>query len=89
MIIHFRSHFLSFSYFKLCVRLSIATLIVSWYGLQLVLIEIEDAGIAFATIPTWLTVIIIPLSFFIIFIRYLSMALLLFIGYEVDDNAIQ
>ncbi|WP_198265541.1 hypothetical protein [sulfur-oxidizing endosymbiont of Gigantopelta aegis] len=73
----------------MCVRLSIATLIVSWYGLQLVLIEIEDAGIAFATIPTWLTVIIIPLSFFIIFIRYLSMALLLFIGYEVDDNAIQ
>ncbi len=26
LIIHFRSHFLSFSYFKLCVRLSIATL---------------------------------------------------------------
>ncbi len=29
LIIHFRSHFLSFSYFKLCVRLSIATLELS------------------------------------------------------------
>lgn len=44
--------------------------IVAWYGVNLVLIEYADRTMAFAQIPTWLTISIIPLGFAIMALRY-------------------
>jgi len=54
--------------------------IVAWYGVNLVLIEYEENTLAFAQIPTWFTVSIIPLGFASIAYRYLILFLLLFVN---------
>jgi len=48
---------------------------VSWYGVKLVLMEYEYSEIAFASIPVWSTMLIIPIVFFIMSLRYLLMAI--------------
>ena len=52
--------------------------IVAWYSYQFVLLEYEDASIAFANIPVWLTAVIIPFAFANIAIRYVISTVLLF-----------
>ncbi len=51
--------------------------IVAWYGVNLVLLEYQEQTLAFANIPVWLTVSIIPLGFATIAIRYLISSLLI------------
>jgi TRAP-type C4-dicarboxylate transport system permease small subunit len=43
---------------------------VAWYAYQFVLIEYEDQTMAFASVPTWVTEVIIPLAFFVMAIRF-------------------
>ncbi|HEC12014.1 MAG TPA: TRAP transporter small permease [Acidiferrobacteraceae bacterium] len=50
--------------------------IVFWYGLQLVLLELEDGQYGFARIPVWLCESIIPFAFMVIAIRYFVAAIL-------------
>jgi len=69
----------SLRYVKTIVHFFTASIcfIVAWYGVNLVTMEYEDAGIAFASIPIWFTVIIIPVGFTIMGLRYFSLAILL------------
>ncbi len=60
--------------------------IVAWYGISLVLMEYEEASIAFASIPVWVSVIIIPLGFTIMGLRYFTLFILLISGHEVNDQ---
>ena len=62
--------------------------IISWYGLNLVQMEYEEAGIAFANIPIWYTVSIIPIAFLIIALRYLTLSILLLSGQPVNDHTL-
>jgi len=45
-------------------------LLISWHATQFVLSEYEYGTEAFSGIPAWLTAIIIPVSFFLIAMRY-------------------
>ena len=67
---------------------SLVCFIISLYGLNLVQMEYEEAGIAFANIPVWSTVSIIPIAFLIIALRYLSLSVLLLSGQPVNDNPV-
>lgn len=60
--------------------------IITWFGINLVLMEYEEAGLAFSGIPIWLTVSIIPISFIIMGLRYLTLSILLFWGHSVNDQ---
>ncbi len=51
-------------------------LLIAWHSARFVYSEYEYGTIAFASVPSWLTAIIIPLSFLLIAFRY---ALLLFL----------
>ncbi|MDK1024449.1 MAG: TRAP transporter small permease [Gammaproteobacteria bacterium] len=46
--------------------------IVTWFGLELVLFEFEDQTIAFASVPTWITEVIIPVAFAVMAVRFLN-----------------
>ncbi|MCW8930221.1 MAG: TRAP transporter small permease [Gammaproteobacteria bacterium] len=61
-------------------------IIVSWFGVNLVLMEYEEAGIAFASIPIWVTVSIIPIGFAIMGLRYLSLFILVIIDQKQFKN---
>ena len=60
-------------------------MLIAWHAARFVLSEYEYGTIAFAAVPAWLTASIIPLSFFLIAMRYA----LLFIsgGYKKVDDA--
>lgn len=60
--------------------------IVSWYGINLLQMEYEEGGLAFANVPIWCTVSIIPIAFMIIALRYLTLSLLLLSGQPVNDS---
>jgi TRAP-type C4-dicarboxylate transport system permease small subunit len=60
--------------------------IVAWYGANLVLMEYEDKTLAFAQIPTWLTVSIIPLGFASIALRYLILFLVILVNTPPDTD---
>ncbi|MBL4711080.1 MAG: TRAP transporter small permease [Gammaproteobacteria bacterium] len=45
-------------------------LLIAWHASRFVYSEYEYGTIAFSGVPAWLTAIIIPLSFFLIAIRY-------------------
>ncbi|MCK5697384.1 MAG: TRAP transporter small permease subunit [Gammaproteobacteria bacterium] len=62
--------------------------IISWFGGNLVLMEYEEAGLAFANIPIWITVLIIPIAFIIMGLRYLAFSLLLLLGQAIDDQSV-
>ena len=72
----------SLKYIKAIVHLFTAFIcgLVAWYGFNLVFMEYEDAGIAFSLsfvdVPIWFTVSIIPMSFTIMAIRYLTLAII-------------
>ncbi len=51
--------------------------VVAWYSLKFVIDEYQYGGIAFGIIPHWLCEAIIPISLFIMAIRYLVSAVLL------------
>lgn len=51
--------------FTLCV-----CLIIAWHSARFVYSEYEYHTIAFSGIPSWLTALIIPVSFFLIAVRY-------------------
>ncbi len=75
-------------YVKAIVHLFTALIcfVVAWYGVNLVLMEYEDAGIAFASIPIWVSVSIIPIGFTIMALRYFSLFVLLIVDQPVDDQ---
>jgi TRAP-type C4-dicarboxylate transport system permease small subunit len=60
--------------------------IITWYGYSFVLLEHEESGLAFANIPVWLTVSIIPISFLIMALRYLTLSILVATGQSVFDQ---
>ena len=60
---------------------------VAWYGVNLVTMEYEEAGIAFAAVPIWFTVSIIPFGFTIMGLRYFSLFILLISNNEVNDQS--
>lgn len=45
-------------------------LLIAWHATRFVFSEYEYGTIAFASVPAWLTAVIIPVSFFLIAIRY-------------------
>jgi len=45
-------------------------LLIAWHAARFVFSEYEYGTIAFANVPAWLTAIIIPVSFFLIAVRY-------------------
>jgi len=45
--------------------------IAAWYGSKFVLLEFEDESMAFASVPTWTTEIIIPFAFLVMAIRFM------------------
>ncbi|MCU7835628.1 MAG: TRAP transporter small permease [gamma proteobacterium symbiont of Taylorina sp.] len=47
---------------------------VTWYGIHLVVMEYEFSEPAFASIPVWSTMLIIPVVFSIMTIRYLLLS---------------
>ena len=63
---------------------SLVCALVAWYGFNLVIMEYEYSEIAFAIVPVWLTIFIIPIVFFIMSLRYLSFSILIFTGREHD-----
>lgn len=79
----------SLRYVKALIHLFTAGIcfLVAWYGLNLVSMEYEEAGIAFAIIPMWLSVSIIPFGFALIGLRYFSFVVLLLSGQEVRDHS--
>ncbi len=48
---------------------------VAWYSLRFVLMEYEDGGNVFASVPVWLCESIIPIAFTVIAFRYLVLSL--------------
>lgn len=60
--------------------------VVAWYGVNLLLMEYEDAGNAFAAVPIWITVSIIPIGFTIMGLRYFSLAILLIADQSVNEE---
>lgn len=56
-------------------------MLIAWHAARFVLSEYEYGTIAFAAVPAWLTASIIPLSFFLIAMRYV----LLFISGGYDE----
>ena len=48
---------------------------IAWHGVRYVALEYEFAGTAFADVPTWAVVTILPLAFGLIGLRYLLFAL--------------
>ncbi len=62
--------------------------IVTWYGVNLVFMEYEESGLAFANIPIWLTMSIIPVVFLIMGLRYLTLFILLLSGRSAFDKPV-
>lgn len=50
---------------------AIVCLIVSYYSFEFTLLEYEAASLAFEKVPSWITIIIIPVSFLMMSIKYL------------------
>jgi len=61
---------------------------IAWFGANFLFMEYEESNLAFAGIPVWVTVSIIPFAFTIIAIRYLSMTVLLLSGRTIDDQPV-
>lgn len=53
-----------------CVFTTLVCGAIVWYGVRYVLLEYEFAGTAFAGVPTWAVVTILPLAFGLIGLRY-------------------
>lgn len=53
-----------------CVFTALVCGAIAWYGVRYVLLEYEFAGTAFAGVPTWAVVTILPLAFGLIGLRY-------------------
>ena len=45
-------------------------LLISWHAARFVISEYEYSTVAFAGVPVWVTALIIPVSFFLIALRY-------------------
>ncbi len=58
-------------------------LLVAWHASRFVYSEYEYGTIAFASVPSWITAVIIPVSFMLIAIRY---TLLLFSSQQPKNN---
>lgn len=54
---------------------SVVSGVVAWYSLKFVMLEYQDAAIAFGIVPVWLCESIIPFTFGVISVRYLIFAL--------------
>ncbi|HSG88129.1 MAG TPA: TRAP transporter small permease [Pseudomonadales bacterium] len=50
--------------------------VLAWLGGEFVALEYTDGIVAFAGVPNWLTVLVIPLAFTVMGLRYLGQALL-------------
>ncbi len=53
-----------------CVFTTLVCGAIAWHGVRYVLLEYEFAGTAFAGVPTWAVVTILPLAFALIGLRY-------------------
>jgi TRAP-type C4-dicarboxylate transport system permease small subunit len=58
-------------------------LLITWHAYRFVYSEYEYGSVAFASIPTWVTALILPVGFFFIAARYL----LLFINPELSSSS--
>ncbi|MBE9527555.1 MAG: TRAP transporter small permease subunit [Proteobacteria bacterium] len=65
---------------------AVICMLVAWYGLHLVIMEYEYAEMAFAKIPVWLSVAIIPIVFFIMSSRYFIFAILELKGKSIANE---
>ena len=59
--------------------------LVAWYSIHLIVIEYEYTEIAFANVPVWLSMIIIPLVFSIMSLRYLGFSLLTICSHDIHS----
>lgn len=53
--------------------------IVAWHSVGFIISEYHEGSMAFAKVPVWVTEAIIPIAFFIIALRYIISAILLFV----------
>lgn len=67
---YFPKHWLRNIHRLVSLFTSVICIIIAWHALRFVLSEYDYGTIVFADIPAWLTASIIPLSFFLIAIRY-------------------
>ena len=70
------TRFLPGKYARLFYRLVYLTTVglcttAAWFSWQFVQLEMEDNVMAFLQVPVWLTELIIPVSFFLIALRYM------------------
>ena len=65
-----------------CLFTTVVCAAITWHGVRYVALEYEFAGTAFAGVPTWAVVIILPLAFGLIGLRYLLFALASLRGHE-------
>jgi TRAP-type C4-dicarboxylate transport system permease small subunit len=61
-------------------------LLISWHAARFVYSEYEYGTMAFASIPSWLAALIIPLSFLFIAIRYCLLLFSLHVPKSVKDT---
>jgi len=50
-------------------------LVLAWHGLRLAILERDFQGMAFASVPSWVVVVIIPIGFVMMASRFLAHAL--------------
>ncbi len=81
---YFPKHWLKIVHRLVYLFTLLICLLIAWHSARFVYSEYEYGTIAFASVPAWLTASIIPLSFFLIAMRYA----LLFIsgGYHEEDD---
>lgn len=56
-----------------CLFTLLICLLISWHAARFVYSEYQYGTIAFAAVPSWLTALIIPVSFFLIALRYITL----------------
>lgn len=57
-----------------CVFTAVVCAAITWHAVRYVMLEYEFDGTAFAGVPTWAVVLILPLAFGLIGLRYLLFA---------------
>jgi len=72
----FRNHILG----AMQLFTALICLAMAYYSTQFLMLEFEDGTTAFADLPSWLFISIIPFAFFIMGIRYLTNALIFSAG---------
>lgn len=69
-----------------CGATAVIAAFVAWYGYRLVLGEYQYSVNAFASVPVWLTQIIIPIAFAMIALRYAVHSLRALVGKPLNSQ---